>query len=157
LIRDLGGGTWRGADLGGITADSPPVLFALRNVNEYVNFPRVHEINFYRTANGNCPVEEFLDSLTGKQAQKVAWTLQLIEELDRVPGKYLEKMTGTDNLWEVRVEFAGNIFRLLGWLDGGTLILGHGFQKKTPKTPAREIETTEQRKNDYFNRRTREP
>jgi phage-related protein len=55
------------------------------------------------------------------------------------------------------VEFAGNIFRLLGWLDGGTLILGHGFQKKTPKTPVREIEITEQRKNDYFNRRTREP
>jgi phage-related protein len=128
---------------------------ALPNVNEYVNFPRVHEISFYRSAGGNCPVEEFLDSLTGKQAQKVAWTLQLIEELDRVPSKYLEKMTGTDNVWEVRVEFAGNIFRLLGWLDGGTLVLGHGFQKKTAKTPAREIETTKQRKNDYFNRRIR--
>ena len=96
-----------------------------------------------------------MDSLTGKQAQKVTWTLQLIEELDRVPSKYLEKMVGTDNLWEVRIEFAGNIFRLLGWLDGGTLILGHGFQKKTAKTPAREIETTKQRENDYFNRRTR--
>jgi phage-related protein len=63
-------------------------------------------------------------------------------------------MTGTDNLWEVRIEFAGNIFRLLGWLDGGTLILGHGFQKKSQKTPAKEIETTEQRKNNYFDRRT---
>ena len=96
-----------------------------------------------------------MDGLTGKQAQKVAWTLQLIEELDRVPSKYLEKMIGTDNLWEVRIEFAGNIFRLLGWLDGRTLVLGHGFQKKTPKTPAREIETAEKRKNDYFNRKTR--
>jgi len=114
----------------------------------------MYEINFYRTASGNCPVEEFLDSLAGKQAQKVAWTLQLIEELERVSGKYLEKMTATDDLWEVRVEFGGNIFRLLGWLDGGTLVLGHGFQKKTQKTPAKEIETTEQRKNDYFNRRT---
>jgi hypothetical protein len=96
-MRELAAG-FGGADLGGITADSSPVLFALRNVNEYVNFPHVHEINFYRIANGTCPVEEFLDSLTGKQAQKVAWTMQLIEELDRVPGKYLEKMTGTDNL-----------------------------------------------------------
>ena len=113
----------------------------------------MYEIDFYRTARGNCPVEEFLDSLTGKQAQKAAWTLQLIEDLDRVPSKYLEKMMGTDNLWEVRVEFAGNIFRLLGWLDRGTLILGHGFRKKSQKTPAKEIETTEQRKNDYFNRR----
>lgn len=102
-------------------------------------------------------MEEFLDALASKQAQKVAWTLQLIEELDRVPSKYLDKMTSTDNLWEVRVEFAGNIFRLLGWLDGGTLVLGHGFQKKTQKTPAKEIETTEQRKNDYFYRRTKSP
>jgi hypothetical protein len=37
-------------------------------------------IDFYRTRSGRCPVEEFLDSLTGKQAQKAAWTLQLIEE-----------------------------------------------------------------------------
>ena len=84
----------------------------------------------------------------------MTWTLPLIEDLERVSSKYLEKMTGTDNLWEVRVEFGGNIFRLLGWLDGGTLVLGHGFRKKTQKTPAKEIETTDQRKNDYFNRKT---
>jgi hypothetical protein len=36
-------------------------------------------VNFYRLPNGNSPVEEFLDSLTGKQAQKVLWVLQLIE------------------------------------------------------------------------------
>lgn len=128
-------------------------IIQLAIVNVYVNLHCVYEINFYRTASGKCPVEEFLDSLAGKQAQKVAWTLQLIEELERVPSKYLEKMTGTEDLWEVRVEFGGNIFRLLGWLDSRTLILGHGFQKKSPKTPAKEIETTEQRKHDYFNRR----
>jgi phage-related protein len=129
------------------------LIFLLQQVNIYVNLCRVYEINFYRTRTGGCPVEAFLDSLAGKQAQKVAWTLQLIEELDRVPSKYLEKMTGTDDIWEVRVEFGGNIFRLLGWLDGRALILGHGFQKKTQKTPAKEIETAEQRKHDYFNQK----
>ncbi len=43
------------------------------------------EIVFYRTESGKCPVEEFLDSLTAKQAQKVVWVLNLIEELDDVP------------------------------------------------------------------------
>ena len=38
-------------------------------------------IVFYRTARGASPVKEFLDSLNGKQAQKVVWVLRLIEEL----------------------------------------------------------------------------
>jgi phage-related protein len=133
------------------------ICCALPPVNTGVNFRGVYEIRFYRTASGHCPVEEFLEGLDGKQAQKVVWTLQLVEDLERVPAKFLEKMTGTDNLWEVRVEFAGSIFRLLGWLDGGRLVLGHGFQKKTPKTPAREIETAAQRKRDYFQQRRAAP
>ena len=76
----------------------------LQAVNEYVNFLHVYEINFYRTATGHCPVEEFLDGLAGKQVQKVTWTLQLIEELERVPSKYLEKMIGTDNNMLSRME-----------------------------------------------------
>ena len=59
------------------------------------------EIRFYRTDAGSCPVEEFIDSLTGKQAQKVAWVLSLIEELDTVPVRYLKKLVNTDDLWEV--------------------------------------------------------
>jgi len=139
----------------GLTDDVSIVAgwWRLTAVNVYVNLSRMYEIEFYRTMSGARPVEKFLDSLASKQAQKVTWTLQLIEELDRIPGKYLEKMTGTDDLWEVRVEFAGNIFRLLGWMDEGRLVLGHGFQKKTQNTPQREIETAEQRKREYFGRK----
>ena len=43
----------------------------------------MREIRFYRTPSGNCPVEEFLDSLTGKVAQKVLWVMQIIEELKK--------------------------------------------------------------------------
>jgi len=38
-------------------------------------------VTFYRLPNGQSPIESFLDSLTGKQAQKVLWVLPLIEEL----------------------------------------------------------------------------
>ncbi|WLE99063.1 MAG: type II toxin-antitoxin system RelE/ParE family toxin [Candidatus Electrothrix sp. GW3-4] len=113
------------------------------------------EIILYETASGKCPVEEFLDSLTGQQARKVAWVLELIEELPTVPTNYLKKLVSTDDIWEVRVGAGNNIFRLLGFFDGQKLIvLDHAFQKKTQKTPKRDIKTAEARKKDYFRRKT---
>jgi len=95
-----------------------------------------------------------LDSLSGKQAQKVAWTLQLIEEIPIVPTKYFKKLVNTDDIWEVRIQIGNNIFRLLGFLDGENLvILNHAFQKKTQKTPKNEIQIAETRKKNYLNRR----
>ena len=114
----------------------------------------MRQVNFYRTSSGRSPVEEFLDSLTGKQAQKVVWVLRLIEELDHVPKQYLKKLVNTEDIWEVRVQFGGNIFRLLGFFDGEELlVLTSGFAKKTQKTPRQEIATAENRKRDYLNRR----
>ena len=111
-------------------------------------------VNFYRLPIGNSPVEEFLDSLTGKQAQKVLWVLQLIEELDGVPRQYFKKLVGREGIWEVRIQFGNDIFRLLGFFDGGTLlILTNGFTKKTQKTPPQEIALAVRRKNDYLARR----
>lgn len=111
-------------------------------------------IVFYRTARGASPVEEFLDSLNGKQAQKVVWVLRLIEELPQVPTQYFKKLEGTSSLWEVRIQLGGNAIRLLGFFDGGRLVvLTNGFAKKTQKTPARELILAEQRKRDYLLRR----
>ncbi|MCF6210178.1 MAG: type II toxin-antitoxin system RelE/ParE family toxin [Gammaproteobacteria bacterium] len=114
----------------------------------------MREIRFYRTEFGACPIEEFLNSLSGKQAQKVAWVLQLIEEIEVVPVQYFKELVNTDDLWEVRIQAGSNIFRLLGFLDGDQrVVLNHGFQKKTQKTPKKEIQVAEARKKDYLNRR----
>jgi len=111
-------------------------------------------VNFYYTESGECPVKEFLDSLSSKQAQKVIYTLQIIEELEIVPSQYLKKLTNTNDIWEVRVIFSGNIFRLLGFFENEQLIiLNHAFQKKTQKTPAKDIKLAEKRKNNYLLRR----
>ena len=110
--------------------------------------------NFYRLPNGNSPVEEFLDSLTGKQAQKVLRVLQLIEELDLIPRQYFKKLIDSEGIWEVRIQFGNDIFRLLGFFDGGTLlILTNGFAKKTQKTPPQEIALAFRRKEEYLARR----
>ena len=114
----------------------------------------MRKVNFYKTISGRSPIEEFLDSLTAKQAQKVAWVLNLVEELDIVPGQYFHKMSNTEDLWEVRVKVESNIFRLLGFFDGSNfLILAHAFQKKSQKTPKRAIRLAEDRKRDYFRRK----
>jgi len=111
-------------------------------------------VNFYRLPNGNSPVEEFLDSLTGKQAQKVLRVLQLIEELDLIPRQYFKKLIDSEGIWEVRIQFGNDIFRLLGFFDGGTLlILTNGFAKKTQKTPPQEIALAVRRKEEYLARR----
>ncbi len=116
----------------------------------------MREIHFYRTDSGDCPVEEFLNSLTARQAQKVTWVMRLVEEMNLVPVKYFKKLTGTDDLWEIRVQYGNNIFRLLGFMDGkNVVILNHAFQKKTQKTPIKEIAIANTRRKDYLKRGNR--
>ena len=114
----------------------------------------MREIIFYRTESNECPVEEFLDTLDGKQAQKVAWVMQIVEELEHVPTIYLKKLTNTEEVWEIQVQQGNNIFRFLGFFDEGKfIVLTNGFQKKTQKTPKSEILLSEQRKKDYLKRK----
>ncbi len=116
----------------------------------------MREIIFYRSESNNCPVEDFLDSLTDPQAQKILWVLRLIQELDQIPRQYFKKLVNTDNIWEVRVQLGNNIFRLLGFFDQGNLvILTNGFSKKTQKTPSQEIKLAQKRQQDYLSRRSK--
>jgi len=108
-------------------------------------------ISFYSLANGRKPVAEYIKSLTSSQAEKVVFVLELIETIEIVPTKFLKKLKGTDDLWEVRIRQGRDIFRLLGFLDGDELlILNHAFTKKTQKTPRKEIKIAEQRKKEYL-------
>jgi phage-related protein len=112
------------------------------------------QIVFYRTASGSCPVIEFLDALPARQAQKIVWVLRLTEEVDVVPAQYFKKLAGSGEIWEVRVEFGGEAFRLLGFLHGGRfIVLNHAFRKKTQKIPAADIRLAEQRKADWLRRK----
>lgn len=114
----------------------------------------MREISFYRLENGKCPVEDYLDTLSNKQVEKVFFVLDLIETIDLVPRKFFKKLEATNDIWEVRIQHGNNIFRLFGFLDGNALVvLNHGFTKKTQKAPQKEIKIAEQRKKDYFARR----
>ena len=112
------------------------------------------QINFYRQRDGRCPVRVFLDSLSGKEAQKVVWVLQLIEDLERIPGNYFKKLAGTEDIWECRIQLGTNDYRILGFfIENSELVLTHGFIKKSQKTPLREIEKAQEYRKDFLKRR----
>jgi phage-related protein len=67
---------------------------------------------------------------------------------------YFKKLVDSENIWEVRIQFGNDIFRLLGFFESGALlILTNGFAKKKQKTPPQEIELAVTRKNDYLKRK----
>lgn len=85
--------------------------------------------------------EKFFIGQSEKVKAKIVWTIELIEELEKVPEIYLKHIESTVRLYEIRVKFGSDIFRIFCFFDRGKLIiLANGFQKKTQKTPKREIE-----------------
>ena len=113
----------------------------------------MRRIDFYKTVTDVSPVEDFLDTLSDTQTKKILWVMKLVRELNPVPSQYFTKLVNTDDIWEVRVQIGGNIFRLLGFIEGDRLvILTNGFQKKTQKTPRREIELAETIKREHQGR-----
>ena len=112
------------------------------------------QIAFYKALSGRSPVEAFLETLSDKQFTKIAWVLKLVRQMDSVPVNYFKKLVNTDDLWEIRVDFGRDTFRLLGFFDGKELIvLTNSFQKKSQKTPLKEIRLAESRKSDYLRRK----
>ncbi|HSY60784.1 MAG TPA: type II toxin-antitoxin system RelE/ParE family toxin [Cytophaga sp.] len=76
-----------------------------------------------------------------KVKDKIIRTLELIEELHRVPENYLKHMENTDGLYEIRIQQGSDIYRIFCFFDQGQLaIWANGFQKKIQKTPKQEIE-----------------
>ncbi len=94
---------------------------------------------------------DFYKTLDNKVKEKVKYVLELIKQIDRVPEKFLAPMTGYDGLFEIRIEYHSNIYRIFCCFDQGQLVvLFNGFQKKTQKTPKVEIERAMRLKKTYF-------
>ena len=95
---------------------------------------------------------EFFVKQRQKVKDKIIWTFDLIEELHRVPDTYLKHLENTDALYEIRIQLGSDIFRIFCFFDQGQLVvLANGFQKKTQKTPKKEIDKALKIKEEYFN------
>ena len=94
---------------------------------------------------------DFYKNLDIKVKSKIQYVFELIKQVDRVPEKFLAPMTGYEGLFEIRVEYQSNIYRIFCCFDEGRLVVSfNGFQKKTNKTPKDKIESAMRLKNEYY-------
>jgi len=100
---------------------------------------------------------DFYNAQKEKVKDKIDYVLFLVTVADRIPKKFFDQISGYDGLFEIRIEFESNIFRIFCCFDEGDLvILFNGFQKKTQKTPKKEIERAARIKEEYFETKRKE-
>ena len=101
--------------------------------------------------------EDFLRNQPQKVQDKIFKVIEIIETYERVPKQYLKQIEGAKGLYEARIKLASNIWRVFCFFDKGKLvILINGFQKKTQKTPKKEITKALKLMNSYFEEKTNE-
>lgn len=84
---------------------------------------------------------------------KIDWVFELIKTVGFIAKKYFQHLENADGLFEIRIEFESNTYRIFCFFDEGNLIiLINAFQKKTQKTPNPEIELAKKLKKQYFNK-----
>jgi phage-related protein len=87
-----------------------------------------------------------------KVQEKIEHVFKIIRTVQNVPRKFLKHMTGTDGLYEIRIELESNIYRIFCCFDKGNLVvLFNGFRKKSQTTPKNEIDLASKLKDEYFN------
>ncbi|MGC4130023.1 MAG: type II toxin-antitoxin system RelE/ParE family toxin [Bergeyella sp.] len=101
--------------------------------------------------------EDFLLNQTTKVQDKIYKIIEAIETLERIPSNYLKHISGTDGLYEARIQLGSNIWRVFCFFDGEKLVvLMNGFQKKTQKTPKNEIEKALKIMTEYYEQKAKQ-
>ncbi len=96
--------------------------------------------------------KEFYVAQTKTVRDKINFVLKLVETQRIIPKKFFRIIEGSEGIYEIRVEIESNIYRIFCCMDGGAVVvLFHGFQKKSEKTPQKEIKRAEALKREYFN------
>ena len=92
---------------------------------------------------------KFFFSLSDGAKRKVAYVLDVLKTQQR-PGKNFVKHI-REGVYELRAQHEGNIYRAFFIFDEGNIVmLFNGFQKRSQKTPQKEIETAIRLKNEYY-------
>lgn len=95
---------------------------------------------------------EFLKNISNEARAKILFNVKKIR-LGITDASLFKKLKGTE-IWEFRTLHSGTCYRLLAFWDTRTetlIVATHGFQKKSQKTPKKEIEKAEQLRKKYFN------
>jgi len=78
----------------------------------------------------------------------------LSPDLKIIPVKYFKSISGIQGLFEIRVQYGSDAYRIFCCLnEARSVVLLNGFKKKTNRTPKREIEKAIKLKGYYLNER----
>jgi len=100
---------------------------------------------------------DLFNELPEKVKVKIDEVFYILVVLQRIPVKFLSHITGYDGLYEVRIAYGSNIYRISCCFDEGNLIvLFDGFQKKSQKTPQEEIVKALKIKAEYFEEKNKQ-
>src|ERR1700730_15298167 len=102
-------------------------------------------VDFYEDANGDAPVEQFLDGLTEKQRAKLFGLIKMLKDYGpTVPFTYSSQVRG--RLRELRTQLGKTRLRILYFADANQEFqLLHGVVKDTQKLEESDIKTAEAR------------
>lgn len=93
--------------------------------------------------------QRFIMTLNEKERKKIDYIIWLMTTIDRVPTKFIRYIR--DGLYELRISYNGNIYRVFFIFDENNIVvLFNGFNKKSQKTPANEIEKALRIRDEYY-------
>ena len=100
---------------------------------------------YYETAQGDKPIEAFLDALSPEaRAKCLAYIGRLEIDGTRLPASIAAHVRG--KIWELRPEWSGTEYRFFyGAIVGQRFVILHAIQKKRQKLRERDIAHAEQR------------
>lgn len=116
---------------------APSIEYSMEKVRQIKLFK-----NYYK---------EFYVAQTQTVRDKINFVLRMVESQRIIPKKFFRILEGSDGIYEIRVEIESNIYRVFCCMDEGAMVvLFHGIQKKSQKTPPREIKRAEAIKKEYI-------
>lgn len=102
---------------------------------------------FFRSASGSEPVREWLKELPKVDRKAIGEDIAYVQYKWPIGKPRVDHLRG--DVWEVRTSLGNRIARTLFAVQGGQLILLHGFIKKTQRAPDREKELAERRLKEW--------
>jgi len=106
-------------------------LFFLRELYTFAIIKKERTISAYKTY-----FLDFINSLTDAEAKKVFYVIDMLKTQERINAKFVKYLR--DEIYELRAEHCGNIFRVFFIFDNGNVVmLFNGFQKKNAKNTAK--------------------
>jgi phage-related protein len=100
-------------------------------------------VRFFRETTGREPVREWLKGLPSEEKREIGADINTVQFGWPIGMPVVDHLDG--DIWEVRTRTATRIARVLFTVEGGVMVLLHGFIKKDQKTPKTELDLAKQR------------